>query len=302
MSDRSEDMLFDGILSAYQLRARITDRMRYCGPWHDRDPQAPAGTAWFHLLDRGACELRYPGSEAPVRMQDGDFAVFTRGSAHRLDHAPDWSRGEDTTTMLCGELRFENAAGQRLLEGLPELILVRSADAGDTFRRIIELLAAEAVMPGFGSQAVMDRLADALFVMSLRHHLAQHPAQRGLFAALADPRLRRALDAMHARPGDDWTVARLAEVACCSRTVFAERFVEVMGESPIQYLTHWRMIQATKLLRDPRLSVAQVAGMLGYGTEAAFRRSFARVLGYGPGAFRRGLAGIDEADGILESP
>jgi len=203
MPDRSEDVLIDGVLSAYQLRARMTDSMRYCGRWHDHDLQAPPGTAWFHLLDRGACDLRYPGSETPIRMEDGDFAVFTRGAAHRLDHAPDWSRPEDGTTMLCGEFRFENAAGQRMLDGLPELILVRAADAGDAFRRVTELLVAEALTPVFGSQAVMDKLADALFVMSLRHHLAAQPAERGLFAALADPRLRRALDALHAQPGHD---------------------------------------------------------------------------------------------------
>lgn len=291
MPERSEDVLLDGVLSAYQLRARITDSMRYCGRWHDGDPQAPPGTAWFHLLDQGACDLRYAGSVTPVRMQTGDFAVFTRGAAHVLDHVPGEPGPDGTTTMLCGEFRFENATGLRILDGLPDLILVRGVAAGGVFRRVTELLVAEAVQGGFGSQAVMDKLADALFVMTLRHHLAESAVERGLFAALADPRLRRALDALHARPGHAWTVASLAEVACCSRTVFAERFTEIMNETPIQYLTRWRMTQALKLLRDPRLSVAQVGAGLGYATEAAFRRSFKRVLGYGPGAFRRGQAG-----------
>jgi AraC family transcriptional regulator, activator of mtrCDE len=290
MSERSDDALLDGILATYQMHARITDNMRYCGRWRDRDPQAPPGKAWFHLLDQGECWLTLESSDTRLRMGAGDLVVLPRGTAHVLTpvEGPD-GRVDETgyTTMLCGEFHFESSTGNPVMDGLPDLMHVSGAESGDAFRRLAQLLVQEAGHPGFGTQAVVDKLADALFVMALRQHLAGTVARRGLFAALADPRLKRALDAMHREPGRDWTVASLAEVALLSRTAFAERFAEVLEETPYQYLTRWRMAQALRLLRDPRLSVAHVAERLGYQTEAAFRRSFKRVHGYGPGSVRR---------------
>lgn len=289
MTERTDDALLDGILAAYQMRARITHNMRYCGQWRDWDLQAPAGTAWFHLMDQGSCWLE-PEGAAPVRLDEGDLVVLPRGTAHVLKPVVEAGGRADPdsfTTMLCGEFHFESTTGNPVMDGLPDLMHVRGAEAGDAYRRLAGLLVQEAGAGGFGSQAVVDRLADALFVMALRQHLAASTARRGLFAALGDARLKRALDAMHREPGREWTVAALAEVALLSRTAFAERFAEVLEETPYQYLTRWRMTQALKLLRDPRLSVAQIAERLGYQTEAAFRRGFKRVHGYGPGSVRR---------------
>ncbi|MGQ0698505.1 MAG: AraC family transcriptional regulator [Panacagrimonas sp.] len=293
MTERTDDALLDSILAAYQMHARITDNMRYCGRWRDWDAQAPPGTAWFHLLDQGCCWMKVEGVDERVRLEAGDLVVLSRGTAHVLTpvEEPDGSIKPDSyTTMLCGEFSFESTSGNPVLAGLPDVMLVRGSGCGDAFRRLAELLVQEADQRGFGSQAVMDKLADALFVMGLRQHLNTNATRRGLFAALADPRLKRALDAIHRFPGKDWTVASLAEEALLSRTAFAERFAEVLEETPYQYLTSWRMAQALKLLRDPRLSVAHVAERLGYQTEAAFRRSFKRVHGYGPGSVRRKAA------------
>lgn len=288
MSERTDDALLQSILATYQLRARITDNMHYCGRWRDWDPQAPPGTAWFHLLDEGSCLIRCQGIDQNIRLDGGDMVVLSRGTAHvllPLDQSP--KAEDDFTTMLCGELSFVSISGNPVMDALPEVMVVRGNEADDAFRHIATLLQKEAQTPGLGSQAVMDKLADALFVIALRQYLERSDADRGLFAALADPRLRKALDAIHRDPGNDWTVASLADVACLSRTAFAERFAEVLEETPYQYLTRWRMAEALKLLQDPRMSVAHVATRLGYATEAAFRRSFKRIHGYGPGAVRR---------------
>ncbi len=290
MADRSDDAILDTILAAYQLHARITDNMRYCGHWRDADPQAPPGVAWFHLLGSGSCWLQLSGAGEPVLLEAGDLVVLPRGAAHSLasiDQGPGAAGGASFTTMLCGELSFESATGHPVLEALPDLMVTPGRESGEAFTSLAELLLNEARGGAFGSRAVMDRLADALFVMSLRHYLATAGTRRGLFAALGDPRLKRVLDVMHADPGHDWTVASLAEIACLSRTAFADRFAEVMEDTPYQYLRRWRMMQALKLLRDRRLSVAQVAERLGYETDAAFRRSFMRVHGFGPGSYRR---------------
>lgn len=290
MTERTDDALLDGILAAYQLHARITDNMRYCGRWRDWDGQAPPGTAWFHLLDQGSCWLKMEGAESAVQLNAGDLVVLPRGAAHVLTPVEDANgnvRADSFTTMLCGEFSFESTTGNPVMDGLPDLMHVRGEESGGAYRQLATLLVQEAGQGGFGTQAVTDKLADALFVMALRQYLASTASRRGLFAALGDARLKRALDVIHNQPGKDWTVASLAEVACLSRTAFAERFAEVLEETPYQYLTRWRMAQALKLLRDPRLSVAHVAERLGYQTEAAFRRSFKRVHGYGPGSVRR---------------
>lgn len=285
-----DDGLLENLLGAYRLRTRITDRARYCGRWQDRDPQAPPGTAWFHLIDQGSCVVHLRDAE-PVRLGAGDLMVLPQGDAHELvgETAGGYvcTLPAGFTTMLCGEFCFDAAAAKPMLDALPRVLVVRADQGQEAFRRLAELLLLEGRGSGFGSRAVLDKLGDALFVMTLRHHLHQQSERRGLFAALSDAHLRRALDAMHRDPGRDWSVASLAAVACLSRTAFSERFSQVLGEAPFHYLTRWRMTQGLQLLRDPRMSVARVCEQLGYRTEAAFRRSFKRVHGFAPGAYRR---------------
>jgi AraC-like DNA-binding protein len=126
-----------------------------------------------------------------------------------------------------------------------------------------------------------------MFVLVLRHHMQQARELTGFLAALKDERIARVLTALHRAPGEDWRVDTLARAANMSRTVFAERFVGLLGQTPMQYLAAWRMHLAEQMLRERRASVAQIAERLGYQTEAAFRRAFRRVRGVGPGDVRR---------------
>ncbi len=286
MLETPEDSALDSVLNAYHLRARITDNPKLCGRW--REPEEAGPRAYFHLIDRGMCWFEAGCLDMPVRLAAGDLILLPRGDAHVLTSEPEPGPADACfSTLLCGEFEFEGGtAGNPLLDALPDCIVVHAADAGDAFRRLAELLGEESRRPDFGKQAVMDKLADALFTMAVRHYLKTAPGRRGLLAGLADGRLRPALEAMHREPGRDWSVAQLAGIACLSRTAFAQRFSQALGQSPIQYLTRWRMTVALGLLRDPRLSVAAIAEQLGYQTEAAFRRSFKRVHGSGPGQFR----------------
>ena len=126
-----------------------------------------------------------------------------------------------------------------------------------------------------------------LLVLVLRHHMTRAPELKGFLAALKDERVARALTALHRKPGERWRVDTLAREAGMSRTVFAERFAALLGRTPMQYLAAWRMHLADGMLRVRRSSVAQVAELLGYQTETAFRRAFRRVRGVGPGDVRR---------------
>jgi AraC family transcriptional regulator, activator of mtrCDE len=289
MTENPDDGVLDAVLGAYPLRARVTDDVQRCGSWHEAEPQR--GRAWVHLMDRGRCEVAADCLDSTVALCEGDLAMFPHGHAHTLRSLPG-SKEDSAVRMLCGEFSFVSGSRNPLLDTLPDFLVVRGAEAGDSVRRLAQLLIEEIGRPGPGQRALLDKLADALFTMAVRHHLQSAPVQRGLLAALADSRLRPVLDAIHDRPGHDWTLEALAQIACLSRTAFAQRFRDTLGSGPIHYLTQWRMHRAIELLRDPRLSVAAVAERLGYRTEAAFRRSFKRVHGAGPGRFRGRLAQI----------
>jgi AraC-like DNA-binding protein len=226
----------------------------------------------------------------PVRLAAGDLVIFPGGAGHVLSGTPDANTRPETrfTSMLCGEFAFGSGKRNALVDALPGCIVVREQESGMQFRQLAQLMLHEARGGSFGSSAVLDKMADTLFVMAVRHHIEHAAERRGILAALMDPSLAQALEAMHGKPGTDWTVAGLADIAHMSRTGFAKHFADTLGCGPIEYLAQWRMTEAKRLLSEPRMSVASVADSLGYKTEAAFRRAFKRITGTGPGKVRRG--------------
>lgn len=293
--DVSGEAVFSAVLRTNQLRATISSSATYCDNWTDREPTTDHGT--FHLIDSGVCWIRGEVLDAPMRLAAGDLIVFPQGAAHSLTGTADGHRSPEArfTSMLCGEFEFATGKRNAIVDALPAYFVVREQESGMQFRQLAQLMLHEARSNSFGSRAILDKMADTLFVMAVRHHIEHAPERRGLLAALSDPRLVRALEAIHTRPGTEWTVATLAEAAHMSRTAFANHFAAVLGAGPIEYLTHWRMTEARRLLADPRTSVATVAADLGYRTEAAFRRAFKRVTGVGPGLVRRQERGRESA-------
>jgi AraC-like DNA-binding protein len=287
MLDGSGEAVFSAVLRSNQLRARISSNSSYCDNWTEPEPATEHGT--FHLIDTGVCWIRSAALEAPVRLAAGDLIVFPQGAAHRLGGTPDGRSAPEArfTSMLCGEFAFATGKRNAIVDALPPAFVVREQESGMQCRQLAQLMLHEARANAFGGGAILDKMADTLFVMAVRHHIEHAPERRGLLAALTDPRLVRALEAIHTQPGKEWTVASLAEAAHMSRTAFANHFASVLGAGPIEYLTQWRMTEARRLLSDPRTSVAAVAADLGYRTEAAFRRAFKRVTGVGPGVVRR---------------
>lgn len=294
MSESPEDDLLSSILNAYQLRAGVYGHPELCGAWQ----MSTSGhkRAAFHIVGRGRCWLHLRDAAAPQTLQDGDIVVFPHNAWHMLSGAPDLA-GEDNlmppagegpfTTLVCGYFEFQAGDKNPILDALPEVLVVRREEAGRHLELIGQLLIDEARSEAIGTRTVLDKLADTLFVMVVRHHIGSLSDQSGLLAALADPRLRKALSVMHREPASAWTLESLAQVAGMSRASFAQRFSELVGTSPIEYLTRWRMTQAELLLRNPQISVATAAERVGYETEAAFRKAFKRVHGVGPGSIRR---------------
>ncbi len=294
MSNRTEHDVLTGLMKSYELNASIYANPSVCGAWQigGRDEEKQAV---FHLIGRGHGWLHMHNLDQPLALNSGDLVVFPHNDWHMI--SPDPTLRDDqrhivndgtgpVTSLVCGMLEFRLGARNPIVDALPALIFVRADQGGEQLGLVARLLAAEADAAEYGHQLVLDKLADALFVMAIRHYIAHADDRRGLVAGLADRRLGKALAAMHAEPGHPWQVAELAEQAGMSRTAFSNHFGQVIGESPISYLTQWRMRRAEIELRRGA-TVAALTDRFGYQTEAAFRKAFKRVTGRSPGTARK---------------
>jgi AraC-like DNA-binding protein len=195
-----------------------------------------------------------------------------------------------TIDLICGCFNLHGIGASLPLTALPAVVHVGdlSGDARPWLSQTIQLLAVESRTPGPGSATVVNRLCDALFVYVLRSHLATLPAGGpNWLRALVEPQIGPAIEAIHANPAAAWTVAGLADHSGMSRSAFAARFTQAVGEGPMQYLTRWRLQKAAAMLQRGEIGIAQVASNSGYGSEAAFSKAFKRALGMTPGAYRR---------------
>lgn len=267
----------------------------------------------FHVVLRGRLHARALSEDGrtlvSVDATAGDLLVFPHGHAHALTDAPGtattWIRalpaapgddglpvvrageGEPGTEILCGTLRFGGEARQLLLPHLPPLLHATAAGGG-WIDATVRQLADEVRRRSPGSELVIARLAEVLFIQAVRRWaLTATNAEPGWLRALADPQMARALALLHGAPERAWSVDHLARRAGLSRTAFYDRFSSVVGEPPAAYLLRWRMILARRALLDPAAAIPDVAARVGYGSEAAFNRAFKRVMGVPPGVWRR---------------
>jgi AraC family transcriptional activator of mtrCDE len=295
ISETPNNDLLSDVFQKLRLRARIFKQGSYCGAWA-LDATGATGTI-FHLIGRGQAWLHCKDECEPLVVRGGDLVMFPRADWHQLSGTPRRQPGMRSgktgdgpfTTVLCASVDFETGWADPILKALPSVMVVRSEDSGTSaeLHALARLMLVEYEAEAVGRQGVLDRLAEVMFVLVLRHHMTKTPQLKGFLGALKDERVASALAAIHARPGDGWRVHTLAREAGMSRTAFAERFAVLLGITPMQYLTGWRMHVADEMLRAKRASVAQVAELLGYQTETAFRRAFKRLRGIGPGEVRR---------------
>jgi len=296
ISETPESDLLSDVLQTLRLRGRIFKQGSYCGDWA-LDAAGATGTV-FHLIGRGQAWLHRKGVREPLIVRGGDLVMFPKAEWHQLSGTPQRQPGMRAgtqgggpfTTVLCGRVDLEAGGANPVLHALPPVIVVRSEDHDTSaeLHALARLMLVEYEAGGAGRQGVLDRLAETMFVLVLRHHMTHTSEMKGFLGALKDERVARALAGLHREPGEDWRVDRLARRAGMSRTVFAERFAKLLGRTPMQYLAAWRMHLADEMLRARQSSVAQIAERLGYQTEAAFRRAFRRVRGVAPGEVRRG--------------
>src|SRR5262245_27914426 len=265
ISETPDRDLLSDVLQTLRLRARIFKQGSYCGAWA-LDATGATGTI-FHLIGRGQAWLHREDEREPLVVCGGDLVMFPRADWHQLSGTPrrqpgmrSGSTGDGPfTTVLCARVDFEAGRANPVLEALPPVIVVRSEDRGTSaeLHALARLMLVEYEAEAVDRQGVLDRLAEAMFVLVLRHHMTRTPQLKGFLGALKDERVARALAALHRRPGEGWRVRTLAREAGMSRAMFAERFAALLGRTPMQYLAAWRMHLADEILRVGRASVAQ---------------------------------------------
>jgi len=264
-----------------------------------------------YAIQSGSCWLAMEGAAEPMRLDVGDFVLLPGSQAFRLYSAADAPpidafkffpsvpagetavlNGGGGVSGVGGYFGFEGMHADLLLGMLPPVVHIRAETSRAELRWSIDRLMRELREPLPGSALIAEHLAQALLIEALRLHLAEHSHKNtGWLFALADKQMRAVIAAMHAEPGRKWTLETLARVAGMSRSSFAVRFKESVGEPAMDYLTRWRMMVASDRLANRGMSIAVVAPTVGYESESAFGAAFKRVLGTSPRQFAKATAG-----------
>jgi AraC-like DNA-binding protein len=294
------------ILTGLRVRTANFTRMDASAPWGVNSPGERGVN--FVLLVRGSAILTTPASPQPTALRSGDVFIMLGDTPYHLyDHEDSTlidcadveklrtgnyiqvGGGGTVTTFVSGSFELDALEARQLLRALPSMLYLKlDQHRSLAFQSVLEMLALETESPGLGSEAVVSRLFELLFVHAIRAYSMQPGGPtRGWLGAIADRHLTRALEAMHRAPAQDWTVESLARTAGMSRSSFAARFKSVVGQSPLDYLTQWRIYCATRLLRQGNVALSEVSRQVGYESVAAFNRVFRRETAMTPGAFRK---------------
>jgi AraC-like DNA-binding protein len=308
-------------------------RSEFTAPWALALP-VMKDCLMFHVVTSGRCWLEVKGEE-PRLLQPGDLALVPHDAGHRLSSEPgvraaklfDLPRqlvseryellrhggGGTAATLICGAVRFDHPAAHQLMALLPGMICIESGSSPNLewIQSTLRFMAAEAKELRPGGETVITRLADILVIQAIRSWITEDAAaQTGWLGALQDKQVGRAIASIHRDPAREWTVAALAAEVAMSRSAFAARFTELVGEPAMHYVARWRMHLALTWLRErDDLPLGDVALRLGYQSEAAFSRAFKRFVGVSPGSARRqadaAVADLDRAralTGLITQP
>jgi AraC family transcriptional regulator, alkane utilization regulator len=309
------------VLNAIHLDGAVFLDAEFTAPWCveaqyglPKETQLLRGAdhiALFHFLLEGNCKASLCDGGETLSLEAGDFVLFPHDHKHiigsdlslpavdtdilpRTEHGASarmiHGGGGEATHFVCGYLACDRRISRSLFASLPEILRIpMGSDPGMAW--LTELLCvgvneSQAQRPG--ARSLLVKLSELIFVEAMRRHAAALPeGQRGWLAGLRDPQVGKALALLHAEPGRAWTVDDLAREAALSRSSLGQRFAELIGEPPMQYLTRWRLALAARALRSGPEPIARIAERHGYDSEAAFNRAFKREFGAPPATWRR---------------
>jgi AraC-like DNA-binding protein len=297
------------VLRLIQIRSTVYCRSVMGAPW-GFGVEAHGNPA-FHIVTAGSCWLQVAGEPEQIALQAGDLVVLPAGHRHWMRDDPmtpapeleeilggtplDERRrlhhggGGPRTGLLCGGFALNGGHAHPILGALPTAIHIRGTAGRPVpwLAATLALLSAETASSAPGADAVLTRLADALLTQALRVALAELESANGAsISALRDPQIAAAIEMIHRQPERTWTVGEVASAVALSRSAFAARFRQLVGESPRRYITRARLAHAAALLNTTEAPLAEIAARAGYGSEFSFGKAFKRTFGVSPGAYR----------------
>lgn len=314
------------VLKSVRLEGALFLDAEFTAPWCMRGRYGMASikerlagadhVVMFHFLTHGACQVRLADGGEAVDLTAGDLVMFPQDDRHLMgsdlrlapleadflidaaaECAPNpefisirQGGGGATTRFVCGYFASSRGLCRPLFEALPRLLRIRLGDeqASSLWRQLARAGVNVSNSSVAGRESTLAKMAELMFVEALRRHVATLPPDgEGWLAAIRDVAIGRALALLHADPARAWTVDALAREVALSRSLLAQRFSSLVGESPMQYLTRWRLAIAARELRAGSDAIGRVAERIGYETESAFSRAFKREYGLPPGSWRR---------------
>jgi AraC-like DNA-binding protein len=269
-------------LSTLLERFRLRTRLSFAGPMCGTHVFAhQTNKAYLHVLKSGSMEIRHPGAKGVptrIKLEQPSLIFYPRPFTHHFHNPP--RKGSDFT---CAEIEFDGSQSHPILQSLPPLVLL-PLDKIDGLQASLNLLFAETEHVQCGHRVLADRLFEVVLIQLLRWFL-DHPLQAkinsGLLMGLSSPQLARAITAIHESPSEPWTVEQLALASGMSRTAFAVKFKQLVGQTPAEYVADWRLTIAQARLREG-VPLKILAGELGYSSQSALTRVFTARLGVSP--------------------
>jgi AraC-like DNA-binding protein len=312
------------VLETLPLRCWLPGRFALTAPW---GVHVATELGWFYVVLSGQARVEAPRHGPAITATAGDLVIVAQGAEHCLrdsgtspltpiqslltpqhftQREPLRHGGQGTETRLvCGCSFLDGLQRSPLHAALPAVLRVpgiRQRPAPFVVH-IVRLLEMETSGSGTDGQDIAGRLVRVLYLKALQNCCTQLPVNAtNWLRALVDPDIGRALSLMHAQPDAPWTVAALAERVAMSRSTFAARFLEVVGQPPLEYLTQWRIHKACRLLRTTRAELKEVAAQVGYESTSAFSKAFAHWVGAAPGAYRRAGARNTRSETLDATP
>jgi AraC-like DNA-binding protein len=297
------------VFGSLRIQDAIYTRLEATAPWGFHHPGDTVPRIRFGLMVRGSALLKFKNQRQAISLSAGDVFIFILSDEPftivdhprsavadyrelrklEVDCVIHYGGGGALTTLVSGSFGMNAPETPLISTILPRHLHLRlEQNRSHAFQSILDLLAAETAQPGIASSRLISCLYESLFVYAIRAYATSSAAPpKGWLAAMSDKHLSKAIQAMHSGIHKSWSVDSLAREARMSRSAFALKFRTVLGQTPLEYLTRWRMYKAGGMIRSNNMSFAEVASAIGYGSESSFSRVFRREMGLAPREYRR---------------
>src|SRR5229473_6219553 len=302
------------VFGSLGIQEAIYERLEAAAPWGVRYSGDIGPRVRFMLVVRGSALLRFKNSRRTFSLSAGDLFIFILSDEPftlvdhprsavvdssellklEVDGVIHYGGGGPLTTLVAGSFGMSAFGAPIISTILPRFLHLRlEQDRSHAFQSVLDLLASETAQPGIASSRLIGCLYESLFVYAIRAYASSSAAPpKGWLAAMSDKPLSKAIEAMHSGLDRSWSVESLAREARMSRSAFALKFRTILGQTPLEYLTQWRMYKAGAMIRSNNMSFSEVASAVGYGSESSFSRVFRREMGVAPREYRRKCASV----------